>query len=254
LQDVAGVIEAVGPNVTRFKVGDSVFGDILGSCGKHGALAEFALGPETDFHMKPEGLSFVQAASLPQSGTVALQAVAYAKPTDRLVINGAGGGGGTFVIQLARQMGIKDIVAVDSSTKAELMLSLGATQVIDYTKQDMTVTDKPYDLIIDLVGHHTLSEFEKCLAPNGRYVIVGGQMSLLLSTLVWSKWISWRTGKQMSVLAVETNKDMPILIDHILKGRVKTVVDQVYPFAKTPEAMQYLGDGHTQGKVVITMD
>ncbi len=162
--DVSGCIEAVGPKVTKFKIGDEVFGDIMWS-KKGGALAEYACASEKMLTAKPQSMSFERAAALPQAGLVALQALRQAKirPGDRVAINGAGGGAGTYTIQLARHFGAGEIIAVDSAAKFEMMKSLGATEVVDYTKEDFTnmnANNKPYDVIIDLVGHHSVSNYQ----------------------------------------------------------------------------------------------
>jgi NADPH:quinone reductase-like Zn-dependent oxidoreductase len=256
--DVSGEIEAVGPKVTKFKVGDSVFGDIMWN-KRGGALAEYVCAPEQMLTTKPTSLSFEEAAALPQAGLVALQALQQAKirPGDRVAINGAGGGAGTYAIQLARHFGAGEIIAVDTSAKAETMKSLGATETVDYTKQDFTKMNadtKPYDIIIDLVGYHTVGDYQNALRQQGRYVLVGGQVSLLLKTLAWSKWIYWRTGKQMSILAHEPNKDMQALIDHVAQGHIKPVVDKVHKISEIKEAMRYLGEGLPRGKVVVVAE
>jgi NADPH:quinone reductase-like Zn-dependent oxidoreductase len=248
--DIAGVVDAVGPNVERFSPGDAVYGDIFETFG---ALAEWVCAPEDKLRSKPAAMSFDEAAALPQSGTIALQALqdkADVKPGQKVLINGAAGGGGSFAIQIAKALGA-EVTAVDSAEKQEVMRALGADSVLDYAQDDCTRADDRYDAILDLVGHHSVLDFRRILAPRGRYYLVGGPMGLVLGTLTLGSLLSLFSGKKMRLLALKTNQGLSDLEEKIASGRIAPHIDRIFPLERSPEALRYLADGHAKGKVII---
>ena len=248
--DVAGTVEAVGAGVTRFQPGDEVFGDIFETWG---GFAEWVCAPQGKLVPKPASMSFQQAAATPQSGLIALQGLfdkGQLKAGQSVLINGAGGGGGSFAVQLARNAGAT-VTGVDSAEKAELGRSLGADHAIDYAREDFTRNGQRYDLILDLVGHHSFRDFKRALAPEGRYLLVGGAMVLLLQVAILGALLSLFSRKKMGVLIHEPNKDLNTLVEHLDSGAVTPAIDKVYPLDETAEALRYLGEGHARGKVVI---
>ncbi len=249
--DVAGTVEAVGPGVTRFEPGDAVYGDLF---ERWGGLAEWTCAPEGLLRPKPEDLSFVQAAALPQSGALALQGlseVGHLKPGERVLINGAGGGVGTFAIQLAKHLGA-EVSAVDSAEKLDLMRALGADQVIDYAAVDVTAGGQRFDLILDLVGHHSLSDFRRALAPRGRYYLVGGPMKLVLSVLFCGTLRSLFARQKTRLLTIRVNEGLEVLEAHARSGAVVPAIDRIYALSEAPEAFRRLAAGRARGKLVIT--
>src|ERR1041385_1415823 len=256
--DYAGTVEAVGKNVTQFKPGDEVFG------GKDGAFAQYvcprAAGSVT---LKPANLTFEQAASVNIAGITALQAVrdhGKVQPGQKVLINGASGGVGTFAVQIAKSLGA-DVTGVCSTRNLDLVRSLGADRVFDYTKEDFTKSDQHYDVVLDNVGNHSLSEFRRVLTPQGRYVMVGGGganeqgffgvLTRPLQAMIMSPFISQQMGMMM---ADTSQKDLTILGDMMQSGKVKPVIDRTYQLSQVPEAIRYLEEGHARGKVVITLD
>jgi len=251
--DVAGTVEAVGPNVTRFGPGDAVYGDVF---EKWGGFAEWLCAPERMFRPKPESMSFEHAAAIPQSAAIALQGLrdkGRVQPGQTVLINGAGGGAGSFAIQIAKVLGA-EVTGVDNAEKLELMRSLGADRVIDYLEEDFTRSPRRYDLILDLVGHHSLLDFKRALAPEGRYLLVGGSMRLLFGVLFLGSMISLLTRKKMGLLAVKVNQGLDVLEDHFRSGAVVPVIDKRYPLSETPEALRRLGEGRAKGKLVIVVE
>lgn len=250
--DVAGVIEAVGRNVTRWQPGDAVFGDIS-ACG-WGALAEYVCAHESALTLKPPAMSFVQAAAIPQAGVLALQSLCDQRPVQpgqKVLINGAGGGVGTFAIQMAKAFGA-EVTGVDSTSKLELMRSLGADHVLDYTKTDFTRTGQHYDRIVDVVARRALAAYQRALQPGGLFVMIGGSMALVLQTVILGSWLAKREQKQLAVLAHQPNKGMTTLLDFFAAGKVVPVIDHCYPLTETSEAFRRLHVGNAFGKVVIT--
>lgn len=249
--DVAGTVEAVGPGATRFSPGDAVYGDIF---ERWGGFAEWVCAPEGMLRLKPESMSFEQAAAIPQSGVIALLGLrdkGQVQTGQTVLINGAGGGGGTFAIQIAKILGA-EVTAVDSAEKLELMRSLGADHVIDYAEEDFTRNGQRYDLILDLVGHHSLFDFKRALAPKGRYLLVGGRMKLVLGALIGGVLVSVFSGKKMGMLMVKVNQGLEILEEHFQSGSLVPAIDRTYSLGETPEALRRLGEGRAQGKLVIT--
>jgi NADPH:quinone reductase-like Zn-dependent oxidoreductase len=254
--DFAGTVEAVGKNVTQFKPGDDVFG------AKAGAFAEYVCGSERGLVMKPDNLTFEQAASVPIAGLTALQAVrdkGKVQPGQKVLINGASGGVGTFAVQIAKSFGA-EVTGVCSGRNVELVRSLGADHVIDYTKEDFTKRAERYDLILDNVGNQPLSGFRRVLTPRGKYVVVGGggvndsrwtgPLVGVIKMLMVKRFVTQEMGM---MLADMNRKDLTILADLIQAGKVKPVIDRTYTLGQLPEAMRYLEEGHARGKVVITV-
>lgn len=245
--DIAGVVQAVGAGITLFRPGDNVYGDNL---ALKGGFAEFAVAPEHALAPKPAELSFAEASTLPQSGAIAMQAVARAKPGERMLINGAGGGTGAFALQLAAASGIH-VTGVDNAGKLEFMRSIGAAEVIDYRADDFTRTG-PYDLIIDLVARRSVFAYRRALAPAGTYLVVGGTTRALLRMVTVGALTGMMTGRRLGVLAVKQGPThFSPLADRCIAGDVRIHIDRVFPLDQVPEALTYVGDGHALGKVVI---
>jgi len=257
--DFAGTVEAVGKNVTKFKPGDEVFG------GRGGAFAEYVCPRESRaIALKPSSLTFEQAASINIAGITALQGVrdkGRVEPGQNVLINGASGGVGTFAVQIAKSLGA-DVTGVCSTRNVDLVRSLGADRVIDYTKEDFTKGDQRYDVIIDNVANHSLSEFRRVLTPKGKYVMIGGGsaneqgffgiLMRPLQAMVYSKFISQEMGMMM---ADTSQKDLNVLADMMQSGKVKPVIDRTYKsLSQIPEAVRYVEEGHARGKVVITVE
>jgi NADPH:quinone reductase-like Zn-dependent oxidoreductase len=257
--DYAGTIEAVGKNVTNFKAGDDVFG------GKTGAFAEYVC-PRADraIAVKPASLTFEQAASVNIAGITALQAVrdkGKVQPGQKVLINGASGGVGTFAVQIAKSFDA-DVTGVCSTRNVDLVRSLGADRVIDYTKEDFAKGTERYDVILDNVPNHSLSEIRRILTPNGKYVMIGGggpndsrwigPFGRVIHTLVLSPFVSQKMGMMM---AQPSTKDLTLLADMMQSGKIKPVIDRTYKsLSEVPDAIRYLEEGHARGKVVISVD
>ncbi|MEP1093878.1 MAG: NAD(P)-dependent alcohol dehydrogenase [Cyclobacteriaceae bacterium] len=249
--DVAGVVESVGESTSKFKIGDEVFGDI--SSYGWGGFAEYVCAKEKAFVQKPSSMSFEEAAAIPQAGVMALQGIRDYREIqsgDSVLINGAGGGVGSFAIQLARLMGAH-ITAVDRTSKLDFMKSLGADEVIDFTEEDFTQLDEAYDLILDVVGHHSIYDYKRVLNAGGNYRMIGGASSLILQSMFVAPFISMLGSRKMGILGHQPNKGLDHLIDLFLKQDVKPIIDSVFPLEKTREAFECFGKGHVKGKVVI---
>jgi NADPH:quinone reductase-like Zn-dependent oxidoreductase len=251
--DIAGRVEAVGSNAKRFKPGDAVFGDIF---ERWGGFAEYVCAPEDVLMLKPAGMTFDEAAAIPQAAVVALQGLrdkGQLQSGQKVLINGAGGGGGTFAVQIARSFGA-DVTGVDSAIKLDLMRSLGADQVIDYAHEDFTRTGQRYDLILDFVASRSVFDCRRALRPKGRYVVVGGSIPRLLQVLILGPWISMTAGKKMGILGWRPNtRDLGCIKELFEAGKVTPVIDRRYPLSEVAEAMRHLGAGLAKGKVVITV-
>jgi len=254
--DFAGTVEAVGKNVTRFKPGDEVFGDRDGAFGEYLSVRENGA-----MALKPSNMTMEQAAAVPIAGLTALQALrdkGKLQAGQKVLINGASGGVGTFAVQIARTYGA-DVTGVCSTRNVEMVKSIGADHVIDYTKQDFTQGSVRYELIIDNVGNHSLSELRQVLTPNGVLVIVGGPSdnSWLgpLTTSVKAYFVSPFVKQKMMFMLAQTNQDdLNVLRDLMQAGKVTPVIDRRYPLAETAQAISYLEQGHAKGKVIITVD
>ena len=253
--DIAGRVEAVGSNAKQFKPGDEVFGDISG-CG-WGGFAEYVCVSETALALKPTHLSFEEAAAVPMAAVTALQGFHYAgevRPGQRVLINGASGGVGTFAVQLAKTFGA-EVTAVCSTRNLDRARSIGADHVIDYTKEDFAKNGQEYDLILATNGDRSISDYRRALSPKGVYVQTGGSMSQMTQAMLMGPWMS-RNGQKMGNMGVAkpNQKDLVTMKELLEAGKVKPVIDRCYPLSEVPEALRYLEEGHAQGKVVITVE
>lgn len=245
--DVAGVVEALGPDVTGLEVGDEVVGDLLAS---KGGFAEYCLAPASALAAKPPELSFVQAAAVPQSAAIALQGTRWAGPGVRVCVNGAGGGSGAFCIQLAVAAGAH-VTAVDTGAKLDHMRSLGAHEVLDHTRDDFT-RHGPFDLVLDLVARRSVFAYRRALAPDGRYRCVGGSTRALLRVLTVGSLLGVAGGRSLGVLAVrEGPEHFGPLLRRCAEGAVEVRVDRTYSLDEVPAALERVGSGRSLGKVVV---
>ncbi|MGW5241031.1 NAD(P)-dependent alcohol dehydrogenase [Monashia sp. NPDC004114] len=246
--DIAGVVDEVGEGVTRFRPGDEVYGDNLAMMG---GFAEFALASESAMTHKPAQLTFAQAATLPQAGAIALQGTQGAVAGSRVLVNGAGGGSGTFAIQLAKRLGAH-VTGVDNAAKQAFMRSVGADEVIDYQRDDFTRTSRPYDLILDLVAHRSVLAYRRALAPGGTYRCVGGSVRALLRVVTLGWAVGRVTGRSLGVLVV---KEGPAHFDPIaelcVRGEVRIHIDRTFRLEEVPAALAHVGEGRALGKVVV---
>jgi NADPH:quinone reductase-like Zn-dependent oxidoreductase len=251
--DIAGRVEMAGRNVRRFRPGDEVFGDIL---PRLGGFAEYVCARESTLTLKPPTMTFEEVAAIPQAAVIALQGIrdkGQAQPGQRVLIDGAGGGAGTFAVQLAKLYGA-EVTGVDSTGKLDFMRSLGADHVIDYTQEDFTKNGNQYDLILDIVAHRSVFAYKRALRSNGSYFLAGGSVVTMLQILLLGPWISRTTGKKIRILAVRPNtEDVDFVKELIEAGTVMLIIDKAFPLSEVPEAISYVGDGRSQGKVVITM-
>jgi NADPH:quinone reductase-like Zn-dependent oxidoreductase len=251
--DIAGRVEAIGENARRFRPGDEVFGLLW---GYKGGFAEYVCTRESTLAPKPASMAFEEVAAIPQAASIAVQGVrdkGRVQPGQKVLISGAGGGAGTFAVQLAKLYGA-EVTGVDSTGKLEFMRSLGADHVVDYTREDFTKNGKQYDLILDVVAHRSVFAYKRALRPNGRYFLAGGSVATIFQILLLGPWIRGTTGKKIRLLAVQPNpEDMVYIMELYEAGKVVPVIDRRYPLSETPEALRYLGEGRTKGKVVITM-
>jgi NADPH:quinone reductase-like Zn-dependent oxidoreductase len=248
--DVAGRVEAVGGAVTRFQPGDEVFG------GKGvGGFAEYVCVSEDRLARKPAGLSFEEAAAVPGAAITALQGLRDRGKIQRgqkVLIEGASGGVGTFAVQLAKAFGA-EVTGVCSTRKVDTARSLGADHVIDYTREDFTQNGKQYDLIVATNAHHSIFEYKRALSPQGTYVMVGGGRKQILQALFLGPWIARR--KKLGSLLVKRNPENLIFLKELLDaGTLVPVIDRRYPLSEAAEALRYLEEGHAKGKVVITVE
>jgi len=251
--DIAGTIVAVGKSITRYKTGDEVFGDL--SAAGFGGFAEYVCAPCQSLTLKPKTMSFEQAAAIPQAGVLALQAVQDKRPNKKslnVLINGAGGGSGSFAIQIAKSFG-DEVTAVDCESKFELMRSLGADHVIDYQKEDFTQNGQTYDLIIDMMGFHSIFDYKRSLNKSGRYVMVGGCSSLIFQTLFIGSLFSLFGTKKLAILPHEPNKNIADLLVLIKNGLMKISIDKCFALTEVQQAMKYFGERKSKGKVIITI-
>ena len=245
--DIAGRVEAVGSAVTRFRPGDEVYGDNLALLG---GFAEYAVAPESVLARKPETLTFAQASTLPQSGAIAAQGTASLRPGQRMLINGAGGGTGSFAIQLAKQAGAH-VIGVDNAGKLEFMRSLGADHVIDYRSQDFTRL-QPSDLVLDLVAHRSVFAYRRALARGGRYMCVGGSVRALLRVITIGAILGRVTGRRLGVLVVKQGPaHFEPFAEKCASGVIKIHIDRTYRLDEVLQALAQVGEGRALGKVVV---
>jgi NADPH:quinone reductase-like Zn-dependent oxidoreductase len=253
--DVAGVVEAVGPDVTRFKPGDEVFG------GVPGALAEYAVAREQgNIVIKPAELSFEEAAAIPIAAITALQGVrdqGGLAARQKVLINGASGGVGTYAVQIAKAFGA-EVTGVCSTRNVEMVRSLGADHVIDYTRENFTAGNTRYDLILDNVGNHGFFDLEKVMNPGGTIVIVGGPKKNPwlgpMSRVAWAKIAGHFVEPRLPFFIASLNPpDLELLAGLAREGKLRSVIDRRYPLEQTGEALEYLGGGHARGKIVVNI-
>jgi NADPH:quinone reductase-like Zn-dependent oxidoreductase len=252
--DIAGTIVSTGKNITRFKSEDEVMGD-LASYG-FGGLAEFVTSPERALITKPPKISFVEAATLPMAALTALQALrdkGRIQKGHKVLIVGSSGGVGTFAIQLAKYFEA-EVTGVCSSKNVQQTKYLGADYVIDYSKEDFTKRNNRYNLILAINGNYPLLAYKKVLAQNGIYVMVGGSLLQIFKSLVFGYFLSFGEKKMKSLAAKANKNDLEFLAKLLENGRIKPMIDRCYPLYKTREAMDYLSQGHSTGKVVINIE
>ena len=250
--DIAGQVEAVGSNVKQFQPGDEVFGDI-GS----GAFAEYACVTENRLVLKPANLSFEEAASVPLAALTALQGLrdkGQIQPGQKVLIHGASGGVGTFAVPIAKSFGA-EVTGVCSTRNVDMVRSIGADHVIDYTKEDFTQNGQHYDLILAVAGNRSVFEYKRSLSPKGIYVMIGGSSTtLMFSSMLLGPLISTFGSQKMGFMMAKINQNDMVFIKELLEAeKVTPVIDRSYTLSEVPEAIRYLEEGHAQGKVVITM-
>lgn len=253
--DVAGQIVEVGRDVKRFQPGDEIWGDLSFPLSS-GTFAEYVCIPENALRMKPAGMTFLEAAAIPTAGVVALQNLLAKRPIEagqKVLINGGGGGVGTFAVQIAKYFGA-EVTGVDSAEKLETLKLIGVDHASDYTLEDFTKGGKRYDLILDVVVHRWASGYKRALNPQGVTMMVGGSMVKVFLNLILGKLMPG--GKKVSIGMWKPNKkeDLELLKELYEGGRVKPVIDKVYQLSEVPEAFRYLEEGHAKGKLVIDME
>ncbi len=266
--DIAGRIEAVGRNVKQFQPGDEVWADL--SLLGYGAFAEYVCVPENGLRLKPAGMTFEEAAAVPSAGANALQNLrgvgssspsfllsdkGEIQPGQKVLINGAGGGVGTFAVQIAKSFGA-EVTGVDYPNKLDMLRSIGADYVIDYTQEDFTKSGQRYDFILDVVASRSVFDYKRALSPKGIFVMVGGSGAAILQAFVLGPLISMTGSKKLGIVMWKPNnqEDLAILEDLFTAGKVVPVIDKRYPLSEVPEALRYLEGGHARGKVVITVE
>ena len=250
--DIAGKIEAVGKKIKQFKPGDEVYGDLS---GRWGGFAEYVCAQENLLVRKPASMSFVEAAAIPQAAMLAVQGLidkGKIQPGQKLLINGAGGGVGTFGIQIAKQYGV-EVTGVDNTGKLSMLRSMGFDHVIDYTKDDFTKNGKCYDLILDAKTNRSIFNYVRALCRNGVYVTVGGSAGLLLLFLLLAPLIKLIYKKRICIVALKANKDLAYMNKLFEEGKVKPVIDGPYRLNEVPEAFRLFAKGEHKGKVIITI-
>jgi NADPH:quinone reductase-like Zn-dependent oxidoreductase len=251
--DIAGRVETVGKNVKQFQPGDEVYGDLSGDWG---GFAEYVCAREHALVPKPASMTFAEAAAIPQAGVLALQGLRDAgriQQGQTVLINGAGGGVGTFAVQIAK-LHRAEVTGVDSSGKLDLMRSIGFDHVIDYTQQDFTKLGQEYDLILDVKTNRPTFDYARSLSPNGVYVTLGGSMTRVFQALLLGPLISMVSKKHIRAVGLIPNKDLAYMNELYEAGQVKPVIDGPYRLSEVPEALRYFGEGNHKGKIVITVD
>jgi NADPH:quinone reductase-like Zn-dependent oxidoreductase len=249
--DMAGRIKAVGKNVKQFQTGDEVFGMVKGS------FAEYACAPEGALALKPNHTSFTEAAAIPMAAITALQGLrneGQIRAGQRVLINGASGGVGTFAVQIAKSFGA-EVTAVCSTRNLEQARSIGADHVIDYTKEDFTKSNQQYDLILAANGYHPLSAYKRALTPKGIYIMAGGSMAQIFQSMLFGSMMSEKDGRKMAGVSAKRNQNDLVFIKELFEsGKVKSIIDKQYSLSEAAEALRYLGAGHARGKVVISVE
>lgn len=254
--DVAGQVKAVGKNVKQLQPGDEVFGDISGS--GWGGFAEYVCANENALVLKPGNMPFEQAAAVPMAAVTALQGLrdkGQIQPGQKVLINGASGGVGTFAVQIAKSFGA-EVTAVCSTSKVDMVRSIGADHVIDYTKDDFAQNGRHYDLILGANGNRSISDYRRALTPKGIYVMTGGSsMSAVFQTMLLGPWISMMGSQKIGSLMAKANKHDLAYIKGLLEaGKIAPMIDRCYPLSEVPDAIRYLEAGHALGKIVILLD
>jgi NADPH:quinone reductase-like Zn-dependent oxidoreductase len=252
--DIAGRVEAAGRATTKFQPGDDVFADILSYMG---GFAEYVCVPESALAPMPAGMTYEQAAALPQAGAIALQGIrdtGQVQPGQKVLINGAGGGSGMYAVQLAK-LGGAEVTGVDNPEKLEFIRALGADHVIDYTRVDVTRNGRSYDLILDLAAHRSALAYKGSLVGGGRYLYVGGSAATLLQVLLLGPLLGRAEGKKLRLLAVRLGAErLGPMVALCQAGTIATVIDRRYRLCEVPEALRYLGEGHAKGKLVAILE
>jgi NADPH:quinone reductase-like Zn-dependent oxidoreductase len=266
--DLAGRIEAVGGNVKRFRPGDEIWGDL--SLHGFGTFAEYVCIPENALRRKPASMTFEQAATVPTAGCNALQSLrgtgasspsailsdaGQIQPGQKVLINGAGGGVGTFAVQIAKHFGA-EVTGVDSASKLDMLRSIGADHVVDYTQEDFTRSGRQYDLILDVVAYRSILAYRRALSPEGVFVYVGGSTAAIVQAFTLAPLISMTGSKKMGVVNWKPNdrEDLAILEELFAAGKVLPVIDRRYPLSEVPAALRYLEQEPQLGKIVITVE
>lgn len=246
--DVAGVVAAVGSVVTEYAPGDEVFGELA---GYRGGLAELVATSPKLLARKPPGLSFTDAAAIPQAGSIAYRSTLGVQPGDRVLVNGAGGAGGAFVVGLAKHLGAT-VTAVDRADKADYLAGIGADDTIDFASEDWSEHRDRYDRIVDLVAHRSPYRVHRALRKGGSYLLLGGRTRILLAALTAGPVIRAATGKRVQVQVVpQSREDLEAVTALVTEGAVAPVIDRIYPLEKTPDAFARLAAGDNRGKIVI---
>ena len=253
--EIAGRVEAVGKNVTQFHPGDEVYGD-LSDCGR-GGYAEYVSVTETALALKPKNLNFEEAAAVPETAVVALQGLrdkGQIKPAQKVLIAGASGGIGTFAVQIAKSYD-SEVTGVCSTRNLELVRSIGADHVIDYTREDFTRNGERYDLILATAGYRSMFDYARVLNPKGSYVVTGGSMTQVFQPMFLGPWLSLTQDKKFSNLLMKINQANLVFMKELIEaGKVKPVIDRCYTLSETADAMRYYQQGHARGKVIIRIE
>jgi NADPH:quinone reductase-like Zn-dependent oxidoreductase len=266
--DIAGRIEALGRNVKQFQPGDAIWADL--SLLGYGAFAEYVCVPEKALRLKPARMTFEEAAAMPSAGANALQNLrgvgssspsfllsdkGEIQPGQKVLINGAGGGVGTFAVQIAKSFGA-EVTGVDGPSKLDMLRSIGADHIIDYTQEDFTKSGQQYDLILDVVASRSIFDYKRALTPNGVFVMVGGSGDAILQAFILGPLISLTGSKKMGIVMWKPNnqEDLAFLGELFAAGKVFPIIDKCFPLKEIPQALRYLEEGHALGKVVITVD
>ena len=255
--DIAGTVEAVGRNVKQFQPGDDIWGDLSFPYG-YGTFAEYVCVSENALTLKPASMTFEEASTYPQSAIISLQSLrdkGRIQPGHKVLINGAGGGMGTFAVQIAKYFGA-EVTGVDSTRKLDMLRSIGVDHVIDYTQEDYTKSGQCYDLILDVAAYRSVFDYRRALSPKGIFMMVGGSLATLLQVVFLGALISRIGSKKLGLNAYDSNnkEDLALLAELFESGKVVPVIDRCYPLSEVPEALRYLEEGHALGKVVITVE
>lgn len=254
--DIAGRVEAVGGNVKQFQPGDEVFGDLSGGGFGGGGFAEYVCASEDALALKPASLTFEEAAAAPMAAVTALQGLrdkGRIQPGQKVLINGASGGVGTLAVQIAKSFGA-EVTGVCSTRKSDMVRSIGADHVIDYTQEDFTRNGQCYDLILAVNGYRPISDYKRALNAKGIYVMVGGSTAQIFQALLLGPWMSMTGSKKMGALSAKPDQEDLVFVKELVEaGKVMPVIDRRYPLSEVGEALRYLEEGHAGGKVVITV-